>query len=655
MTAADPEIWIRADTNRDGRIDDADEADKTEWTPGRGAIFLANLDDHGRRFVPRAPDGRHLTDAELALCNDAGDEIVNGDDDVDDLAKILAMVPAEATGVAVTVDEGAPDRVRLFVAAGDGSSASDWSALPSDGSIPVDQCAGGVTLLGIEGRDIVRDFTWDGRCWITLAVECADGRRLTDTVVLKVAPLLFANDLMPLEILYGVDNVTSVFPGEAAFPGGEQDPRAGAIEERIERAQAPFRRDIRAGLARAGLGAGVLRLLPNLDFRAGDPDLDAQIQWAADFTAGSLGQTGVDIWPQDAMQPAFMSMPGPRGQRVMWVWLRSSARNPKGDREAHPLRYTSRVVFTELLGPGCAAVQHFDPGYLPKDNRGKAGPYSSFDMSGNYAVVPPHTHNGCYYPQGRKLVGAEPGYTADPAFNAMLDAQGHQCPIYVDTGWLEVGHVDEFVAFVESDTERGWTMLVADPGLAIDLLGHEVERGNGADALFTHQDVAPGIRDTGVSIADGLESEGVVLGTAKAVAGIDKAVGTLRSEVGLTDADIVRLPVLFRLSLKDLDDHPVEPLLPNAVNLVTAGRLVLVARQHGPIGLQGDIFEAEVEQRLRALGVGVHWVEDLGYAHPAGEVHCATNARRDPRTTDPWWLEGPVGPSSTLSSAPRRP
>jgi protein-arginine deiminase len=303
------------------------------------------------------------------------------------------------------------------------------------------------------------------------------------------------------------------------------------------------------------------------------------------------------------------------------------------------------VVFTELLGPGCAAVQHFDPAYLPQDNRGNAGPYSSFDMGGNYAVVPPHTHDGRYYPQGRKLVGAAPGYTADPAFNAMLDAQGHQLPIYVDTGWLEVGHVDEFVAFVESETPRGWTMLVADPELALELLRHEVGRGNGDAPLFSRQEVAPGIRDPHVTVADALRSEDVLEGTAKAAAGIDNALATLRDEVGVTDADIVRLPVLFRISLKDLDDHPVEPLLPNAVNLVNTGRgLVMVARQHGPVGAEGDVFEAVVEQRMRPLGVVVHWVEDLGYAHPAGEVHCATNVRRDLRATDPWWLEGPATP-----------
>src|SRR5262249_33250171 len=254
------------------------------------------------------------------------------------------------------------------------------------------------------------------------------------------------------------------------------------------------------------------------------------------------------VGSQAVVPPLVMALPAPGRQHVVWGWVRPAARNPKHDRQANPLRYTSRVVFTELLGPGSAAVQHFDPAYLPQDNRGNAGPYSSFDMGGNYAVVPPYTHDGRYYPQGRKFVGAAPGYTADPAFTAMLDAQGHQRPIYVDTGWLEVGHVDELVAFVESDTPRGWTMLVADPELALELLRREVERGNGDAPLFSRLEVAPGIRDPRVTVADALRSDGILEGTAKAVAGIEDALAMLRDEVGITDADIVRLPVLFRIS-----------------------------------------------------------------------------------------------------------
>ncbi|QNE19767.1 hypothetical protein F1D05_19895 [Kribbella qitaiheensis] len=39
----------------------------------------------------------------------------------------------------------------------------------------------------------------------------------------------------------------------------------------------------------------------------------------------------------------------------------------------------------------------------------------------------------------------------------------------------------------------------------------------------------------------------------------------------------------------------------------------------------------------RAERLRVHWVEDYFWAHLAGgEVHCATNALRDTKTTDTW-------------------
>jgi protein-arginine deiminase len=129
---------------------------------------------------------------------------------------------------------------------------------------------------------------------------------------------------------------------------------------------------------------------------------------------------------------------------------------------------------------------------------------------------------------------------------------------------------------------------------------------------------------------------------ARARQGIENAVEIIRTEVGLDDRDIVRLPVLFKITER-LSDEPVTPLLPDVVNLIGTGqRLVFAPRQHAPTVNRADLFETVSEERLSAVGISVHWVEDFGYAHPGGEVHCATNAVRDVGALDPWWLEGPV-------------
>src|SRR5262249_447780 len=151
-------------------------------------------------------DGRHLTDEELARFNDAADEVVNGDSDIDNLAKIHVSIPPDAGAAAVTPDAGSRDRVRLFVASGDGATAGDWTALAEDGAVGVEDRSDRPIVLGIEAKDVVRDSSWSGLCTLSLAVELADGVRVTDSVALRVAPLLFVSEVCPIETLYAADN-----------------------------------------------------------------------------------------------------------------------------------------------------------------------------------------------------------------------------------------------------------------------------------------------------------------------------------------------------------------------------------------------------------------------------------------------------------------
>ncbi|GAA2611201.1 hypothetical protein GCM10010304_73970 [Streptomyces roseoviolaceus] len=73
--AADP----RADVNQDGRLDagaPSDEAGEEVWRPGRGAVFLAHVDDDARRCRMRPGDLDRVdpaVDERLAACHDAAD------------------------------------------------------------------------------------------------------------------------------------------------------------------------------------------------------------------------------------------------------------------------------------------------------------------------------------------------------------------------------------------------------------------------------------------------------------------------------------------------------------------------------------------------------------------------------------------------------
>jgi len=112
-------IDLRADTNRDGEVSfatDADDVGEDTWADDHGAIFLANIDDDTKRCP------NNVDDLALAACNDAADEIVNGPDDALDLARLKTkpwfLAP---NGAAATVTWTNAEQVRLFKAKSDGS------------------------------------------------------------------------------------------------------------------------------------------------------------------------------------------------------------------------------------------------------------------------------------------------------------------------------------------------------------------------------------------------------------------------------------------------------------------------------------------------------------------------------------------------------
>lgn len=114
------QVDLRADVNRDGRVDVSGTTDtdgEDSWAPGRGAVFLPNIDDDSKRCAVKGPGGKPLPDAKLAACNDASDAKVNGADDLADLARVrsvpMAKLPATATGTLRVVNGGKNTRVFL--------------------------------------------------------------------------------------------------------------------------------------------------------------------------------------------------------------------------------------------------------------------------------------------------------------------------------------------------------------------------------------------------------------------------------------------------------------------------------------------------------------------------------------------------------------
>ncbi|MEW2358062.1 protein-arginine deiminase family protein [Spirillospora sp. NPDC029432] len=588
---------LRADTDRDGRLSPADDARRGTWTPARGAIMLPNLDDDASRCPTAGRGGERLTDAALAACNDAADAVVNGAADEADLAplEIPAVRGVSASALAtLRPDAASRDKIRIFVERG-----GRLAALGAGGEIRADELRRGARLA-VEARDIVRDpAAWTGFSDLTLTVTDG-GRTRADSVRLRVAPVLFQHDLLPLD------------RAVVANPKAPVTLENGAAPDKPVKGQEAYRRDLRRGLDAEGLTK------PFVESPAGG-----------------------DQWMGDMFKAGYVSMPGPGGRehRIV-VNLRSPAVTPDFPARDRPLRDASRPVFTMMRGPGVAGVQQFDAGAVdrPDDNLF----YGSASSSGNFGTIPPYGK----YRTGRIVYGGEGEFTPDATFVKMLEAQGHQDPIAVDTGWLGVGHIDEFLHFVPRRGGKGWAMVVADPRLGMDLLEQVAGGGGGGQRLVEGVDPS-GTQFPDLTVAQALAKPELVDGTRIAAAGVDRALRRLRDAAGITERDVIRVPALFaKIDLPD--GYPREDLtvtyLPDAANGISTGTGgYLAPAQHGPRRHGKDVFQQATERALGRAGVRVHWIEDWDYSHyvgtAGGDIHCVTNVQRDLRGTAPWWRQ----------------
>ncbi|HEX5741755.1 MAG TPA: protein-arginine deiminase family protein [Pilimelia sp.] len=574
-------VSVRADTNRDGRVDLAgtsDEAGKTQATATRGALFLPNLDDDGGRC------------GSTAACTDASDNTVNGAEDAKDLALVQTVpLPGAGAGATATVTV-AGSGARVFVRDGAG-----WSELTAGRSFDAAALRAGLTL-GVEGRDIVRDpARWDGTARVTVSVSDG-GAASSDTVALRVAPLLTHAHTQPNEQL-------TMAPGRgAAFDA--------------------FKADINRAAGNAGM--------PRAPHVFGD---------------------GSDVWAQDWYEPAYVSVPREGGAQQMRLYVRSDQQR-SAQQQLYRLRGRD-VGVVQLRGGTGGGVRRPDT-------------FSSF---GNLETIPPYRHGDRSFPAGRIILGqASASEGPSAATRGVFAAQGMQAPLVLDSGWLLVGHVDEFLTFLPAGTPRGWKLGVADPLGAVAAIRRAAGTAHGGTPLSSHREFGR------TTVAAFLNDRRAMAAQETAAREIDANVATLKAETGLTDAEIVRIPTLYveegsrrvagpvgarhldrlaaslppdlRARLADATPRQrrailarggMGALLPAAVNSVLATPTrAIVARQWGPVIGGRDVLAEAVTAAYAGAGITVEYVDDFTtYHRMKGEVHCATNSLRAMPPT--WW------------------
>ncbi len=291
-------VDLRADVNRNGTVELADpteDANEQTWDDSHGAIFLANIDDD---------DGscsKNGSDSQLASCHDASNAVVDGADDLLDLARLQTVPwPAAPNTATATLELSSPaaSHVRLFK-----RTASTFQVFaPTTDSISAAELREGVEFA-IEGKDVLRDKAeWDGYVDVTFRVEDGAGSSATDKLRMRQAPMLLRHHLDDADTVYA----TSINHSDSV----------------------DFRSDLSAAITASGMTKPLAPL-----------QLD-------------------DQWTQDFFETAYMSMPAPGGaQKVIHVNVRSANYTQGG------LRSGGRVVYTVLRGKDTAGVTQYDPSH----------------------------------------------------------------------------------------------------------------------------------------------------------------------------------------------------------------------------------------------------------------------------------------------------
>jgi protein-arginine deiminase len=356
-----------------------------------------------------------------------------------------------------------------------------------------------------------------------------------------------------------------------------------------------------------------------------------------------LFNQSTDIWAQDFLEPGYASMPGRDGPISIRVLLRS----------AQSTREAGRQVFSQLRSAG---IGGFQPG------SGSGFGWEEINSGGNIETIPPYTsREGKKWPNGRVIMGQHFGkYPADSMVK-FLQSQKAQSPLFLETGWLAVGHVDEMVQFLPANTTLGFTIAVADTTSAISLLRNANTSGHGNTPFVSYTgDATPDVLTIfldpdllhNTTVSSLLADFSFHDTQAYAQRHIDQNLTALLREIPLQDTDILRIPTLFkdvtfpwpttpdghpsRMSQPHPGERQLKGLVPQAINgLVLGNGKYLAPKQWGPVVDGKDIFAEAVEEVYGKVGIRIEWVDDYMSHHVrGGEVHCGTNALRE---MEAWW------------------
>jgi hypothetical protein len=260
---------------------------------------------------------------------------------------------------------------------------------------------------------------------------------------------------------------------------------------------------------------------------------------------------------------------------------------------------------------------------------------TSQDSFGNLEATPPVTVDGVHYPFGKVYYGdAGGGAQVVRALQDMFDEQTVQAPFELDTSWLCVGHVDEFMSWIpDPSAPRGWRLVYTDIEGAWDVLeGMDpttrlplYEDGHGFDTVGEIVD-DNGLRALNQDLWDDY---------------LEPNLEILRRELDLQDEEILWLPGLFEVTSQC--GGATAALIPGMANLIVANfpdepvRLFMADPfLRTDLGDQGEDPMIDRVRSLFPAEQEVYFLDDFWVYHMGlGEVHCGSNVIRTP--VEAWW------------------
>lgn len=328
----------------------------------------------------------------------------------------------------------------------------------------------------------------------------------------------------------------------------------------------------------------------------------------AKFTTVSGSTVGSDVWMQDEYE--FATTTGEGDQRLDVVI--NSIRNRGLDGYAR----------SALVGPDTI-----------EETWGVVANRTSYDSFGNLEASPPVTVNGVSYPFGKIYYGRVGTSGLSSELGAFLASQKVQAPFELPTNWLCVGHVDEYSSFLPDPTSpKGFKLVIADVPAALAVL-----QGLPPGASLPKYGQDHGYATVGALLAD---ADLIALNTSLQTDRLDPIRATFMTELGLTDADIIRVPSLFE-RVSNCGGR-VAALIPGMANLIVAN----VDGQTTHVFTADPFFRSGTDQATDPMIAAFkaaspaslvwHFIDDWNTYHLGlGEVHCGTNVRRTP--TASWW------------------